>query len=149
MAKRHQIANISYADIGIAGIASALPDYRLVHFLNKALRFNLIRKGDLIIHSKEGHHSHPFYYYCDPHYGIGFCLAANKGDNGLLVPGLKNIDYLLLMMHFTERYPLKETLAALRQINGVMLVQQIDTARIPGASELFGLIELHIMEQND
>ncbi|MFO7722973.1 MAG: IPExxxVDY family protein [Bacteroidales bacterium] len=143
------MAQITNPDIGIAGIVSSLPDYRFVHFLNKELHFRMVRTSDLVISSKQGQHAHPFYYYADPQYGIGFCLAGNRGDNGLLVPGLKNIDYLLLMMQFTERYPLKEALATLRQIPGVVLVQQIDTAKIAGASDIFGLIELHILGQND
>jgi len=149
MAKRHLLAQVSNPDIGIAGIVSSLPDYRFVHFLNKELRFRMIRTSDLVVSSNEGLHAHPFYYYSDPHYGIGFCLAVNRGDNGLLIPGLKNIDYLLLMMQFTERYPLKDSLSRLRKIPGVMLVQQIDTAKIAGAADVFGLIELHILKQND
>jgi hypothetical protein len=149
MVKRHQIAQVSYPDVGMAGIVATLPDYRLAHFLNKELRFNLTRIADLVVASKGGQHIHPFYYYSDPQYEIGFCLAGNKGENGWLVPELKNIDNILFLMQFIDRYPLNEALATIRKLPGVMLVQQIDIRKISGSAELFGMIELHILENTD
>lgn len=151
MSKKYQLEHSSRSDTGVVGILSHLPDYRLVHFLNKELNFKLVKMPDMNIAggSKGDSGQHPFYLWVDDVYDITFCLIGNRGTTQPLIPLLKNIDFLLFMIDLTDRYGTNELVKRVRSISGVSMVQWIETEKVPKFAEIVGLVELHITAVRD
>lgn len=151
MSKKHQLEKHSYSDTGLAGIVSHLPDYRIVHFLNKELKYTLAKLPDMSVSagSKSEVGKFSFYSCYNKEYSITFCLIGNKSEDFILVPQLKNIDYFLLMMNLSERYNITEIAGKVRAIPGVIMVQWIEPDKIPRINEILGLTELHLLSVKD
>lgn len=134
-------------DASLIGVVSALPDYRLVHFINKHSDLRLVKGPDLVMPSATSEEviRYPFFCGQNPDYGFRTALIANRfAGRPLLIPDLRNIDYLLLLFELTPQYDLSRLIVSIREIPKVILAQAMD--RPKGAEHPFAAIELHMTE---
>lgn len=150
MAKKHQLVlTPEIPDAGVIGLVCQFPDYRLVHFMNKVLHYNLEKIGALTVTvpnlSEPAHFAH--FHWTDEAYRISFSLLANKDQGIPLLPVVRNIDFLLIMMDLNNRYDVGGVIRSLRAIRGVLMVQPIPSDRIPKFGDLLNLIELQLLQE--
>jgi hypothetical protein len=139
----------SASDAMLAGIVSQLPDYRLVHFLNKKCDVHLSRLNDISIPPSKGKGDpaeYPFFSGINETYGFTACLLPNRfGESQPLIPPLKNIDFLLLLLNHSDRYDQQGMMAQIRSIPGVLMAQAVALDKATGVDRLLGYIEMHLM----
>ncbi|MFN8260316.1 MAG: IPExxxVDY family protein [Chitinophagales bacterium] len=126
MAKK-QFIDVAF-DFIIWGINSNIEDYRLCIFLNQHLKWNFKRVHDIEFYSpqiKAVKHFNAYKYKNDADlYTVE--LIQNKNSGNILIPELKNIDFIFLL-NGEEEYFDKETFTdALSKIAGVQSVLPID-----------------------
>lgn len=138
-------------DFKLIGISSTLKDYRLCHFINKHSGLNFVfgkeepldnrgnkkqyQKEELEYHiifftnkkkEKTAHHFKT-YRYCTEDYEKEYYLICNRSLEGqFLLPETPNFDALLIIKHFIDNEDLSILLSDINQINGVLLVKEID-----------------------
>jgi hypothetical protein len=93
--------NVEFDGI-IWGISSPEHGYRLSYFINKALRYNLQKVNDAedVIEKKHQEitlKQSTVYGYNDQQNGIEAYLVVNKNQGKLVLPKLKDADYLFLI----------------------------------------------------
>jgi hypothetical protein len=86
-------------DFGLLAISSSIKDYRLCYFINKALGASFKRITDLNLYDK-GHRkksSYSIFKYPVKIDNLLYYFISNKSNfaGQLLIPELKNIDYLI------------------------------------------------------
>ena len=145
MKKRVTAKKSLEVDASLIGVVSQLPDYRLAHFINKHTDCRLVKEADLVMGAEtpgEGAR-YPFFIGHNQDYGFDMCMVANRfADMPLLIPGLRNIDYLMLLFELTPQYDLNALIKSIREIPRVILVQGME--RPKGAEACLAAIELHI-----
>jgi hypothetical protein len=147
--RKLQLGIQAIPDALLAGIVSQLPDYRLVHFLNKRCDVHLSRMSNISIPPAKGGgvpSEYPFFSGINDTYGFTACLVPNRtGDSPLLIAPLKNIDFLLILLNLSDRYDLQGMLSQIRSIQGVLLAQAVPVEKATGIDRLLGFIEMHLM----
>lgn len=151
MAKKHQLVNLPYSDAALIGVASQLPDYRLVHFINKNTDLKLVKVADLSV-SEEGNSPaglYPFFTSYQKEYGFHASLIKHyPKENPTLFFILKNVDYILVILNLTQRYDLDGMIRKIRSIKEVIMIQKIDHTKIAGLDKILNIIELHVNNSN-
>lgn len=150
--KKHQLGFTSAAEVGIIGVVSQLPDYRLAHFLSKHCGIHLVKYPDLpFLNDVKGSiGAYPFFNSPPDDYGVECsCIANRNREQVSLVPALKQIDYFLVFQNLHDRFNLKELVTAGRSIPGVQMIQALDQSKIPRLDELLSWIELHMHQINE
>jgi hypothetical protein len=149
MKKTLRVPNELYPNAVLLGIAAQLPDYRLVHFLNKHPDVDLVKKPDLVVQAKTkgltGHY--PFFTAYNEAFEFQVCLVGNQQpESPPLIKDLKNLDYMMILLDLTQQYDLTALIKGIRDIPGVLIVQSVDTGRITNISHIFSAIELHLLD---
>jgi hypothetical protein len=125
MAKR-QFIDVDF-DFSIWGINSSIEDYRLCLQLNQYLHWNFKRVQDIEFYSsqiKGFKHFNAYKYNNEADFYI-LELIQNKNSGHILIPELKNIDYLFLL-HGEDEYFEKDAFTdLLSKIPGVQSVLQL------------------------
>lgn len=126
MAKR-QFIDVEF-DFSIWGINSSVEDYRLCLYLNQSLNWNLKRVHDIEFYSSQikGFKHFNAYMYQNEADFYTLELIQNKNSGNILIPELKNIDFLFLL-HGEDEYFEKEAFSTLlSKIQGVQSVIQLN-----------------------
>lgn len=136
MAKRALI-EASY-DFSLWGINSGMEDYRLCHELNRHRNWHFKRVDDIEIGKPDsaGYKYFKVYKYENPIDFYTLELLQNKNAGNILVPELKNFDFLFLL-HGEEAYFEKESFTeSLRRIQGVQSAIELDVHSLKSKSNL-------------
>ena len=126
MAKR-QLIEATF-DFSIWGINSSMEDYRLCLHLNQSLNWDFKRTNDIEFYSpqiKGIKHFNAYKYKNDVDFYI-LELIQNKNGGNILIPELKNFDFLFLL-HGEDDYFDKETFnLLLTKIPGLQSAIQLE-----------------------
>ncbi|HRZ41871.1 MAG TPA: IPExxxVDY family protein [Bacteroidales bacterium] len=149
MAKRLQLEYSVASDAALLGMVTDLPGYRLVHFVNKTLHFNLVRIPDLTVPLPRLDQpvDYPFFYWFDTDNRMGFSLLANSSNGFPLLGAIRNIDYLLITTGVHNRYNLDRTSRTLRQVEGIRMVQRVNPRALNGFEMIMQNVELHLYKE--
>lgn len=149
MAKRFQLDYSVDSDAALIGLVTDLRSYRLVHFVNKTLHFNLIRIPDLNIPLPRLEHpvDYPFFFWFDIDNRMGFSLLANNSNGFPLLSSVRNLDYLLITSGVHNRYNLDTTARSLRKVDGIRMVQRVNTKALNGFEMIMQNVELHLHKE--
>jgi hypothetical protein len=126
MAKR-QFIDAAF-DFTIWGINSNMEDYRICLFLNQYLNWNLKRVHDIEFYSpqiKAAKHFNAFKYKNEVDF-YTLELIQNKNSGNILIPELKNIDFLFLLNGEADYFEKDEFISTLSNINGIQSVIPIE-----------------------
>jgi hypothetical protein len=145
MAKR-QFIDVEF-DFSIWGINSSVEDYRLCLYLNQSLKWNLKRVHDVEFYSsqiKGFKHFNAYMYKNDADF-YTLELIQNKNSGNILIPELKNFDFLFLL-HGEDEYFEKEAFSnLLTKIPGVQSAIQLN---IESLKSKHNLLIRHFNEHN-
>ena len=131
----------------LLGISCHLRDYRLSYLFNHHLGFSFIKRDDLRINSSfnKAQTEFSFYSYRNEEHLNSFYLIANRSQDFILVPEMKQFDFLLIIEGEYKKAEKDILLKTLRSLPGVLTVFEIRFAEIKNHESLLTDIEMHIM----
>ncbi len=97
-------------DFLLLGIYSAYRDYKLCFELNKVLELSFEKKEDFEMQLEKKGSSGQFpVFFAENIDDEEYFVIGNKGNNGLFIPELKQVDYFLLVRNYS-RYTTTDSL---------------------------------------
>jgi len=118
------------------GIVSQEKPHRLVWFLNKIAPYHFSRVDDYEIEIASKLFAFAQYTFNDEENHITYILIIKKDESQLLIPELKNFDYLLLIkgaIDFFEEETLKENI---KTIPIVQIIFEVETEKLKSKHNL-------------
>jgi hypothetical protein len=120
------------------GISCHLKDYRLSFHINNALDLQLVKLDDFREFS--------LYLSRDEDYFNIYYLIGNRAPEAILVPDLKQTDFLLLVEGPFKKAQKDKLLAGIRSIQNVLTAFEVKFETIRNYGVLLTDLELHMME---
>lgn len=113
-----------FGDTGMIGIASSLPGHRFVWMLNTRLAMDFRRAADMDVclnaKSKEDFQHFAVYHFVDAVSGAEHMLYRLRAEKKVLLPEVKNLDYLWLIRNVCS---VEETDLYVKHLRGMTEVQ--------------------------
>jgi hypothetical protein len=131
----------------LIGIACHLKDYRLSFLLNRKLEFVFTKQQDLVITLQEKTEPAGFSFYCykDEDQGNSYLLIANRSEDHVLLPELKQLDFLLMVDGDCKKGRRDQLIKAVSSIPNVLTAYEINQATIRNLGNLLTELEMHLM----
>lgn len=116
----------------LIGISSDKPIYALCHLLNQAFQLSFSRKPklDVTIGKKTEQFSFAVYQSPVPRTAYCYTLYKLKVDEVLLLPTLRNIDYIWMIANEDAEYTALQYLKVLRKMPEVQFVSLLEKDKI-------------------
>ena len=127
-----------FSDTALIGIVSPLSSHRFCGLVNRKLDTSFVRKpasDPLIIKDKEEFHFH-FFEYALPLNGGKYAIYKLKSGKEVLLPEVKQLDYLWLIECAGAEMEADKVLQLLREIPDIQLAQIIPADRLKNSSHL-------------
>ncbi len=122
------------------GISCHSRDYFLVYNLNKHLELSFAKMDDF--------HGHSFFYFRDDNDFNAYYLLGNRSQESVLLPELKQTDYLLLVEGPFKKLQKENLLKVIRNAQGVLTAFEIRFETIKNYDVMLNDLELHHMRIN-
>ncbi len=131
----------------LIGISCHVKDYRISYLLNNHLGFDLLKMEDLKItlNNKKDPEEFSLYYYSDEDYFNTYYLVANRNQEFVLAPEIKQVDFLLIVEGEFRRSQKDRLIRSVRNIPNVLMAYEIKFAEIKNYETLLNDLEMHIM----
>lgn len=115
---------VSFSNSVIIGICTLMEDYKLAHFLNKALNLNFVKCEDVF-----NDNGNCFsYYYCNcGENDLVYSLVSLKRGAVQWSQDFKQYDYFLIVRQCYSDDTIKKIINKIKEINGVLLTVRIET----------------------
>ena len=135
----------------LEGISCHLRDYRLSYLLNEHLGFRLVRLDDLPYLPAGAREPVPFslYRWRDEEHFNTYYLVANRADEALLAPKVRQADFLLLIEGPFKKKQEEELLSALQKVPNILLAFPVSFATVKNHENLLTDLELHLNDLQD
>ena len=126
-----------FADTALIGIVSSLPSHRFCAILNRQLDTDFKRnpKSDPLISKDEEYYFH-FYEYILPLNGGRYAIYQLRNGKEVLLPEVKQLDYLMLVECAGPDTEADKLLSLLRNMRDIQLAQIIPADRLKNSSHL-------------
>jgi hypothetical protein len=121
-------------DFLVLGISCHEKDYRMCWMLNKALDYGLEWTEDLEIQLSHGAVYFPMYHYQVPEDLTSIYLIKNRVEGGILLPELKQMDYLLKIENNQAEHA--KILRTIRKIPHVIGTFDVEVSRLKSKDHL-------------
>jgi len=134
---KHKIDGIDF-NFHIWGINSPLVDYRLCWLLNNLLDWNFERVDDIEISSEKDDSIIYFnaYKYENKEDFYTVEIIQNKNDGFVLLPELRNIDYLFIFDGEEDYFDKDEITPIFQQIQGIQSIFEIEVDNLKSKYKL-------------
>jgi len=137
--KTHKLLTAIDDNIGLIGLASDEPDYRLAWLINEETGSGFVRMDDLrIFHKKLGvEQIFPLFQFDDDDSLLTYRLIGNRCDDSYFLEEVRNLDYLIHIQG--EIFP-DELARFLKRISGVSSVRMcvpVDLNRLKSTERIF------------
>jgi hypothetical protein len=119
------------------GISCHLKDYRLSYHLNHRLELSFVKMDDFLGFS--------FYYCRDEDCFNSYYLLGNRSQESILLPDLKQTDFLLLVEGPFKKIQKERLLEKIRGIQNVLTAFEVRFETIKNYNVLLSDLELHHM----
>lgn len=131
----------------LIGISCHLKDYRLSYLLNYHLPAEFTRMEDLRMagSTQKEPTSFSFYYYRDEDHFNTFSLLSNRSQESVLIPEMKQTDFLLIIEGECKKARKDALLRNIRSIPNVLTSYEIRFSEIKNYETLLSDLELHTM----
>ena len=120
-------------DFTVLAINSHIKAYKLCWNINKSLQLNFEKKKDHNI--KEELWFARYTSVCPD--DVEYTLLANRSKNGYLIPSKKSVNFFLLIKNNYWQQEKIEFISKLREIEGILLVFEVDTNGIKHIDRFF------------
>lgn len=104
--------------------------------LNRQLNINLYKIDELIIESNSRSFFFSMYYYQIPETETDLYFAANKGEQGYLVPEMKTVDYFIKIHNYISREELSQLIEGINKLPEVLVAIEVDPKRLKSKENL-------------
>ncbi len=146
--RKLKLESSSPDEITLIGISSTMEDYRLIHYLNKALRIDFVKIPELtyfVTPSREL--TVPLYHYFHNATENNWLILSNKSaSNEFIIPQHKNLDFFLIIDNLIDEEEASELVRKLRQVKGISLALMLSTDKLAKIDLLFADLEMHLMD---
>ena len=131
------------------GLSTSLKDYRLTFLLNKIPGLQFTRISDLTIQHQGSEEPSVFSLYSsDNEEALNTCyLISNRSDSNVLVPLLKQVDYILIFDGPIKKRDKTELIATFRTIPNLQLAIEVKPESVRQFESLISDLELHLMNE--
>jgi hypothetical protein len=119
------------------GISCHFKDYRLSFLINKTLELEFVKMEDFMGSS--------FYFCRDEDRFNTYYLLGNRGLDTILLPGLKQTDFLLLVEGPFKKIQKDKLLENIRGIQNVLTAFEIRFETIKNYETMLTDLEIHLM----
>jgi hypothetical protein len=121
----------------LIGISCHLKDYRISYHLNQKLDLSLTKMDDFLGYS--------FYFCRDDDCFNAYYLLGNRGPELILLPDLKQTDFLLLVEGPVKKAQKERLLEKIRGIQNVLTAFEVRFETIKNYTLMLSDLELHLM----
>ena len=120
------------------GISCHFKDYLLSYHLNNALDLELVKMDDFQGYS---------YYACrdEDHFNV-YHLLGNRGQEAILLPDLKQTDFVLLLEGPFKKVQKDRLLSKVKGIQSVLTAYEVRFETIRNYNQVLVELELHIIQ---
>jgi hypothetical protein len=132
----------------LLGISCHLKDYRISYLLNEKTGFSLIKMEDFRFfppHAKEPL-EFSYYYYKDEDQLLTYHLISNRNPEAILVPEMKQTDFLLLIDGPLKKAAIDKLLADIQTIPSILVAFEIKFSQVRNYENLLTDLEMHLMK---
>ena len=132
----------------LIGISCHMKDYRISFLLNKHLGSDFLKMEDLKIalNNKKDPAEFSCYYYPDEDYFITYYLVANRNQEFVLAPEIKQVDFLLIVDGEFRKAQRDRLIKSIRNIPNILTAYEIKFAEIRNYETLLNDMEMHFMK---
>ena len=132
----------------LLGISCHVKDYRISFLLNKHLGYDFQKMEDLNITlaSKKNPAEFSLYYYHDEDYFNKYYLLANRSQDLVMAPEIKQVDFLLLIEGEFRKALKDRLIKSIREIPNVLTAYEVKFAEIKNHETLLNDMELHFVK---
>jgi hypothetical protein len=129
------------------GISCHLKDYRLSFLLNQGLDLEFIKMEDFraAIAPRKEPDGFSFYFYRDEDRFNAYYLLANRGEESVLLPELRQTDFLLLLEGPCKKAQKDHLLSTIKAIPNVLTAFEIRFETIRNYENFLTDLEIHFM----
>jgi len=120
------------------GISCHLKDYRLSYLFNKKLELEFVKMEDF--------NGYSFYFCRDEDCFNSYYLLGNRGEEAILLPVLKQTDFLLLVEGPVKKIQKERLLEKIKSIQNVLTAFEVRFETIKNYETLLTDLELHLMK---
>lgn len=130
------------------GISCHLKDYRLSFLLNQVLDLQFVKMEDFpaLVAPRKRSDLFSFYYCRDDDRFNTYSLLSNRGEESVLLPDLRQTDFLLLVEGPFKKAQSDALLAAIKTIPNVLTAFSIRFETIRNYEGFLTDLELHLTE---
>lgn len=146
--KKLKLECASHEEITLLGICTTLPDYRMIHYINKGMNVTFVRQQDLPYYKTEEQALlFPLYHFLNETSGNNwFVLSNTSSAHKKMIPAMKNIDFFVLIDDLLPADKVDDLLSKMRSVNGIQLASKIDISGIKNMEHIYADMEMHLME---
>ena len=132
----------------LIGISCHMKDYRISFLLNKKLGSDFLKMEDLKITltNKKDPAEFSLYHYHDEDYFNTYYLLANRSQEFVLAPEIKQVDFLLIVEGEFRKAQKDRLIKCIRTIPNVLTAYEIKFSGIKNYETLLNDMEMHFMQ---
>lgn len=123
-------------DFFLIGLYCHYKDYRLAWAINNVFEFDLIKQEPYTLEKQAEHQEFSMYTYFIEHQDLMYYLLSNRGENGLLIPERKDIDYFIIVDGLYERSKKLEFIKKLNGLKEVLSAVEVNAAALRSKQNL-------------
>ncbi|HEX8545431.1 MAG TPA: IPExxxVDY family protein [Cytophagaceae bacterium] len=123
-------------DFVLIAITSQLKDYMLCFKLNKQLNINFYKIDELVIESNAKDIFFSRYQYQLPESETDVYLLANKGDQGYLVPEMKQVDYFIIIRNYISEEEVEQFVDSINKLPEVLVAVEVEPRKLKSKENL-------------
>ncbi len=140
MKKNRLITSFDF-DFSLLAIVSQLKEYKLAWIINQELGIKLVKQHDEIFHFLGNEKlCISNYLYQTEHSSIRLIINRSREEfcasMQLLIPELKQFDFLMLIEGFEDTLVVQEVRDSLKNINGIQMINQISVDQLKSRDNL-------------
>lgn len=134
----------------LLGVSCHLQDYRLSFLLNKKLEIHFSRLEDVFLFPQQSKDpaQFPLFYFRDEDQFNSYFLITNRTSESVLIPSLKQADFILIVEGPFKDRQKEEILDSIRSIPNVLTAFEISFSSVKNLEGLLTDLELHMMNLN-
>ena len=121
----------------LIGISCHFRDYHLIYLLNEKLDLEFTKEDDF--------QGYPFFFCRDENCFNAYYLLGNRGQESILLPEIKQIDYLLLIEGPFKKNQKDRLLKKIKSIDNILMSFEIKIETIKNVETVLNDLEIHFM----
>jgi len=131
----------------LIGISCHMKDYRISFLFNKYLgtEFHKLEDLKITLNNKNDPAEFSLYYYYDEDYFNAYYLMENRSMEFILVPEIKQVDFLLIVDGVFKKSRKDRLIKSIREIPNVLTAYEIDFTGIKNHETLLNDVEMHFL----